>query len=756
MKQKLQFIIAFIIGLVIYIPAVQAQSNLTFSGGNGAPLTITLLNSVTYTINNTACTTTGLPATVGPGFVFDEAGNPFGNNFQPIAATSTIRFSIGNGAPQAITMANSGRPGNDRTERDIYVFGSTQSLSNGSTIVLSPGTITTSNAYTGTLPANGSFSTFITNNFGTRCSSNGVSPAPDLTVVKSHTGSFTQGDTGKTYSITVTNSGSAATSGSISVTDSLPAGLTATAISGMGWNCNFSNLTCTRSDALAAGVSFPAITLTVNVASNAPASVTNFAQVSGGGETNTGNNQAADPTTINSTARYTISGTVRYGITEAGQTPAAVSGVNLNLTGSANSSAISSVSGSYQFSNLLGGNYTVTPTKSGEVKGINSLDATRIQQYLVGLTTLTPNQLIAADTDGNGVVNSLDATRIQQRSVGIAAPNIIGQWKFVPVSRQYNALSNNQSGQDYQAVLVGEVSGNWASAASFVNDSQMDEVMFLKQDVQSDTAGKFDERFSQQIVEITKQSANSQSNESKSESAIAGGIAVNVSLPANASDSTGSSIIIPVTIGAAPAGSPLESFDFTVFYDPAVLQAVSPFGSNTGTLSANCSVLSNSPQTGRIVVSGACATAITTASGGVLYNLQFNVIGTSGQRTGLLFNNPSTGTQTFQFNSGNPAANITSGSFSVLGPTAASVMVSGKVTTDQGRGIRNVLITMTDSNGREQTAQTTAFGYYKFETVAAGETVTITAKARRFRFVQSSIVRTTNESVTDADFTSEH
>ena len=57
-------------------------------------------------------------------------------------------------------------------------------------------------------------------------------------------------------------------------------------------------LTCTRSDALAAGTSYPGIALTVNVASTAPSSVTNTASVSGGGETNTANNSASDPTTI--------------------------------------------------------------------------------------------------------------------------------------------------------------------------------------------------------------------------------------------------------------------------------------------------------------------------------------------------------------------------------------------------------------------------------------------------------------------------
>ena len=43
-------------------------------------------------------------------------------------------------------------------------------------------------------------------------------------------------------------------------------------------------LTCTRNDVLAAGASYPAITVTVNVANNAPASVTNTANVSGGGQ----------------------------------------------------------------------------------------------------------------------------------------------------------------------------------------------------------------------------------------------------------------------------------------------------------------------------------------------------------------------------------------------------------------------------------------------------------------------------------------
>ena len=123
---------------------------------------------------------------------------------------------------------------------------------------------------------------------------------PDLTIAKSHVGNFSQGQVGAQYTITATNSGTASTNGSVvTVTDTLPVGLTATAISGTGWVCVLGTLTCTRNTVLAAGSSYPAITLTVTVANSAPASVTNSVSVSGGGQTNTANDTATDPTTIN-------------------------------------------------------------------------------------------------------------------------------------------------------------------------------------------------------------------------------------------------------------------------------------------------------------------------------------------------------------------------------------------------------------------------------------------------------------------------
>src|SRR5690349_16040160 len=63
-------------------------------------------------------------------------------------------------------------------------------------------------------------------------------PPPDLTIAKAHVGtSFTQGQSGA-YTLTVSNAGPGATTGTITVTDTLPAGLTFASGTGSGWSCS--------------------------------------------------------------------------------------------------------------------------------------------------------------------------------------------------------------------------------------------------------------------------------------------------------------------------------------------------------------------------------------------------------------------------------------------------------------------------------------------------------------------------------------
>ena len=124
-------------------------------------------------------------------------------------------------------------------------------------------------------------------------------PAPDLTIITGY-GNFIQGQIGAQFSVSVTNIGTPSTIGGVTLTDNVPTGLTPTAASGVGWTCGVSGatVTCSRSDPLAPGASYGLVTITVNVAANAPASVTNTATISGGGEVNTTNNTVTAVITI--------------------------------------------------------------------------------------------------------------------------------------------------------------------------------------------------------------------------------------------------------------------------------------------------------------------------------------------------------------------------------------------------------------------------------------------------------------------------
>ena len=110
-----------------------------------------------------------------------------------------------------------------------------------------------------------------------------VPPPPQLlSITKSHTGAFVRG-LGGTYTVTVTNTGQVPAIGAVTITEVLPSSLGLVSMDGAGWTCIGGALSCTRNEALAAGASYPPITVMVNVAPNAPDQVTNRVNLSGGG-----------------------------------------------------------------------------------------------------------------------------------------------------------------------------------------------------------------------------------------------------------------------------------------------------------------------------------------------------------------------------------------------------------------------------------------------------------------------------------------
>ncbi len=104
----------------------------------------------------------------------------------------------------------------------------------------------------------------------------------DLAITKSHTGDFTVGQDG-VYTIEVTNNGPSDETDTITVTDTLPTGLSYVSSSGTGWTLVDSSeptISWTYSGTVPVGNSLPTITLTVNPDANAIPAVTNTVTVS--------------------------------------------------------------------------------------------------------------------------------------------------------------------------------------------------------------------------------------------------------------------------------------------------------------------------------------------------------------------------------------------------------------------------------------------------------------------------------------------
>ena len=120
-----------------------------------------------------------------------------------------------------------------------------------------------------------------------------TTPFPSLGLVKTDgVGSVIAGGT-TTYSLTVSNLGNAATSGTITIVDVLPAGLsiadgvaTLGGVNAADWSCNSASniITCVSSTPITAANGTSVFSFTVNVAWNAGGTLLNKAQVGGGGD----------------------------------------------------------------------------------------------------------------------------------------------------------------------------------------------------------------------------------------------------------------------------------------------------------------------------------------------------------------------------------------------------------------------------------------------------------------------------------------
>jgi hypothetical protein len=140
---------------------------LTFSGGGGTPLTITVTQPITYVVT----------ATPAGGILFDfkSVGNLFNGT---VNVTGSMTYSVNGGAANTITTGTTGAAAGTIAATDLLLFhnpATAAALNN--TIVLSAGSVTTAVNVGSAAPANGSFAATLVDQSGNQVGTGSV-PEP--------------------------------------------------------------------------------------------------------------------------------------------------------------------------------------------------------------------------------------------------------------------------------------------------------------------------------------------------------------------------------------------------------------------------------------------------------------------------------------------------------------------------------------------------------------------------------------------------
>ena len=82
-----------------------------------------------------------------------------------------------------------------------------------------------------------------------------------------------------------------------------------------------------------------------------------------------------------------------------------------------------------------------------------------VQRHFLNIALIPPGcGLTAADVNGSATIDTVDVIAIQRfflnLSTGIAN---VGQYQFSPVNRPYPAITSDQTGQNYNALVFGDV-----------------------------------------------------------------------------------------------------------------------------------------------------------------------------------------------------------------------------------------------------------------------------------------------------------
>ena len=95
--------------------------------------------------------------------------------------------------------------------------------------------------------------------------------------------------------------------------------------------------------------------------------------------------------------------------------------------------------------------------------GINTVDVLGVQRHFLGITVIPAGcRLSAADVNGDAAVSTIDVVAVQRFFLGFTTGIAnVGKFSFSPANRSYPAISGNQTGQNYDSLVFGDVASGY-------------------------------------------------------------------------------------------------------------------------------------------------------------------------------------------------------------------------------------------------------------------------------------------------------
>ncbi len=156
--------------------------------------------------------------------------------------------------------------------------------------------------------------------------------------------------------------------------------------------------------------------------------------------------------------------------------------------------ASSDQSGTFTLPGVPNGSWVLTPSKTGGVAtSVSAIDAAYALEATVGARSLSPEALLGCDVNASGTLSAIDAAYILQYRVGLiarlpAAASCGSDWLFDPLPPTAAAvtataaalsggacqpgkltfanLTNSLSGQNFEAIPIGDCNLSWQSTSS--------------------------------------------------------------------------------------------------------------------------------------------------------------------------------------------------------------------------------------------------------------------------------------------------